>query len=241
MADATKRTRSDYYTAIADKCLETFDQEAAYWMPVLSGRGDPIYADATVKLARLWLQALIPTLPDIGGDANPFMREFLRSARYLALFKAVEAAGRSPAEAGKVVYDAILLYSSSPTPLVPPPLDSPSEELHRRNRELAERSQARAFPGDYVYAYVAGDGVEFDFGYDFTECASHKLYREHHALAFLPYFCFTDFALSRLAGHGLSRARSLSEGHGMCNHRMKQGRTVEPPWPPAFLTPDPRM
>jgi hypothetical protein len=235
MSEDAAATPPDYYTAKTKECFATFDLESRYWAKVLALKEDQAFATITIKLARVELQTLIPRLPDIGGDANPFMREFLRSARYLAFFMAMDACGKSPADAGRVVHEAVLLYASSPTRLIPPPLLPPSEEFHRAEKDKADRSRARTYPGDYVYEYIAGDGVDFDFGYNFTECASHKLYRKHDALDFLPYFCFTDFALSRLAGHGLTRTLSLSEGHEKCNHRMMQGRKVEPEWPPAFL------
>ena len=101
-----------------------------------------------------------------------------------------------------------------------------------RRRQRAARSQERRYPDDYVYAFVAGDGEAFDYGYDFSECAAQKFYRAQGAEEFLPYYCFLDFAWSRVLGLGLSRSMALSEGCALCNHRFKRGRETLVEWPP---------
>jgi hypothetical protein len=104
-----------------------------------------------------------------------------------------------------------------------------------RRRVGAAQSQRRLYPDDYVYTLVEGDGDAFDYGYDFTACAAHKFYQAQGAGAFLPFFCFLDFPLSRRAGHGLERTQTLAEGAPLCDHRFKQGRQTEQTWPPPFL------
>jgi hypothetical protein len=85
-----------------------------------------------------------------------------------------------------------------------------------------------------VFSFVAGDGDAFDYGYDFSECAAQKFYRAQEAEEFLPYYCFLDFAWSRVLGLGLSRSMALSEGYPRCNHRFKRGRETVVEWPPPF-------
>jgi hypothetical protein len=83
-----------------------------------------------------------------------------------------------------------------------------------------------------VYEFVVGDGEEFDYGYDFLECAAQKFYHAQDADKFTPFYCFLDYPKSKM---GLSRTMTLAEGHAKCNHRFKEGRKTEFGWPPPFL------
>jgi hypothetical protein len=107
-------------------------------------------------------------------------------------------------------------------------------ELMERRRLRAERSQQREYAEDWVYDFVPGDGEDFDYGYDFYQCATQAFYRQQNADEFLPYYCFLDFADSRVHGLGLSRTMTLAEGHPRCNHRFKKGHVSELDWPPPF-------
>jgi len=109
------------------------------------------------------------------------------------------------------------------------------EQLLDRRRRRAERSQERGYPEDYVYEFVAGDGSEFDYGYDFSECAAQKFYQAQRADEFTPFYCYLDFPTSTM---GLRRTLTLSEGYAKCNHRFKEGRESEQAWPPPFLKGD---
>ena len=105
----------------------------------------------------------------------------------------------------------------------------------RRRRERAERSQERRYAWDWVYAFVEGDGEEFDYGYDFEECATEKFYRTQGAEEFLPFYCFLDFPKCEQGGLGLRRTMTLAEGGEKCDFRFEEGGKAEQRWPPTFL------
>ena len=223
-----------YYVSRTAECMSEFDEDAEHLHPFLTqayGEGE---ADAILRQARQRFAVLIPQLPYIGGDENYLTGELVRSARCLALYGAMQAHGKSAAETGKVLYDAMAaLVGQGSAPLPPLSVD----ELMRRRSERATRSQRRSYPADWVYSFVPGDGEAFDYGYDFVACAAQKLYHAHGADEFLPYYCFLDFAASRAAGLGLHRTMTLAEGHGKCDHRFKRGRQTEQDWPPPWLRP----
>ena len=99
----------------------------------------------------------------------------------------------------------------------------------------AARSQLRYYAEDYVYKVIQGDGVEFDYGYDFIECATCKFYHSHGADDFTRFFCYLDYPKSEILGLGLTRTGTLAEGANKCDHRFKKGRKTEHRWPPPFL------
>jgi len=223
---------ADYYVARTAQWTAGFDSEAEHLRPLLVQAYGEEETDAVLRQARQEFVSLIPRLPYIGGDENHLTGELVRSARCLALFKAMQAHGESAAETGKLLYDAMasLVGAAGAARQTLSP-----DELMARRRERAARSQRRQYPGDWVYSLVPGDGEAFDYGYDFSECAVQKLYHAHGADEFLPYYCFLDFAASRAAGLGLHRTMTLAEGHSLCNHRFKRGRETERDWPPPWL------
>jgi hypothetical protein len=97
-----------------------------------------------------------------------------------------------------------------------------TEEVFTGMRSMAENSQSKKYDGDFVYRYVPGNGADFDFGLDFTECAVCKFFEREEAQALTPYMCQYDFIESRFCQTGLSRTKTLADGHGMCDFRYKK-------------------
>ena len=178
-----------------------------------------------INAARQRFAALIPQVAYIGGDENHLTGELLRAGRCLAFYQAMQAAGKSAADAGEVLYAAIL---AAPSPDLSPGGALSEAQLMERRQARAERSQLRRYPGDWVYEFVAGDGQSFDYGYDFSQCAAQLFFHAQGADEFLPFFCRLDFAFSRVEGRGLERTKTLADGFGMCNPRFKRGRQTGP-------------
>ncbi|MBN1203098.1 MAG: L-2-amino-thiazoline-4-carboxylic acid hydrolase [Anaerolineae bacterium] len=228
-------TSSGYYVARTEQLLERFEQDIQDWRQVMTVAYDADFISAVVQQARAEFEALIPHIPYIGGDENHLTGSLVRSVRCLALYKAMQAHGKTAADAGKVLYDAAVIQAARPAPPIPPSEWLSEEELMQRRRERAEESQERRYPDDFVYTFVEGDGETFDYGYNFTECASHKFCRARDAETFMPFFCFLDFPLCEGAGLGLSRTMTLADGHPLCNHRFRPGGKSALEWPPPFL------
>lgn len=224
----------EYYVIRKPELLKGFDDESRYWRPVIVSRWGERFADAVLRTAREEFEALIPQMPYIGGDENHLTGSLVESVRVLAFYRAMKQYGRTAKETGKVLYDAILARIDEPRAPIPPSQRLTTEQLMARRRERAERSQQRRYPQDYVYQFVTGDGEEFDYGYDFSECAAQKFYHTQGADEFLPFYCFLDYAWSKVYRLGLSRTMTLAEGHKKCNHRFKKGRETELEWPPPF-------
>lgn len=215
--------------------LAEFNQDAARWRPILAQQCGREAAKAMLRASRAEFKALIPHIPYIGGE-DSYTGSLVESVRCLALYRAMQRQGCTAEETGKVLYDAVLARLDEPS--APPAQPLTAEQLMDRRRRRAEWSQERRYPAGYVYSFVVGDGDAFDYGYDFTECAAQKLYREHGAEEFLPFFCFLDYAYSRVYRLGLVRTTTLAEGGARCDHRFKAGRQTEVGWPPPFVTAD---
>lgn len=175
---------------------------------------------------------LIPEIPHIGGDENPMTHHLVRSTTSLALYKAMKARGKTAEETGKIIYDAVMERVSH---LPVSSAKALSTEDIQAKREQARKSQERHYPGDWVWEFVEGNGVEFDYGYDFLECGTQKLYHDQGADEFLPFYCFLDFVTSKASGWELTRTMTLAEGYEKCDFRFKKGGKTERAWPPPFL------
>lgn len=227
-----ERVDAEYYTSRKSEILALFDDHAQAWRPFIASRYGDDFANAILSEAREQHEALIPEIPYIGGDENPMTRHLIRSTTSLAFYKAMKARGKPARETGKIVYDAVVERVSQLT-VSPARTLSPEDILSKR--EQARRSQERRYPGDWVWEFVEGDGVKFDYGYDFLECGTQKLYHAQGADEFLPFYCFLDFVTSKTSGWGFARTMTLAEGYQKCDFRFKKGGRTEQEWPPPFL------
>ena len=207
----------DYYLSRQAELIEQFDADAASWRQVMAEREGEGFTRAVLDESRRRFEALIPSLPYIGGDES-WTESLLESARCLAFYQAMHLLGRTAAQVGEILYAAAQRRQAEP---IPPSLRLDEEQLMARRRQRAERTQLRRYPGDYLCEFVPGDGELFDYGYDFIECAAQKYYRAQGAEELLPFYCRLDFAYSQVYGLGLVRTTTLAEGGLKCDFRFK--------------------
>lgn len=224
-----ERAGERYHLTRKADILAMFDDYARAWRPLLGGHHGEGLAAAVVEEARRRQETLIPAIPYIGGDENPMTRHLIRSTASLVLYQAMKAHGRTAEETGRVLYQAIEARVRR-LPLLAPA--TPDEVT--RKREQARESQERRYPGDWVWEFVEGDGREFEYGYDFTECGTQKLYQACGADGFLPFYCYLDFAAYRTAGWSFLRTMTLAEGRPKCDFRFRKGGRTKRGWPPPF-------
>jgi hypothetical protein len=225
-----KSETGSYYLSQRKDILELYDTHSQGWRPFLAQLYGDIFAEQVIQNAREMLGGLIPEIPYIGGDENSMTHHLVRSTTSLVFYKAMGARGKSAEETGKVVYDAVVEYVRH----LPPNQPLTEEELAKKKKR-ATGSQACRYPGDWVWDLVEGDGVEFDYGYDFYECGTQKLYHAQGVDEFLPFYCYLDFVTYRTSGWSFSRTMTLSEGYEKCNFRFKRGGETKKGWPPPFL------
>jgi hypothetical protein len=230
--DMRQSETGSYYLSRREDILDLYDTHSRAWRPLLARRYGDTLAEEIIQDAREVLEGLIRELPYIGGDDNPMTRHLLRSTTSLVLYKVMKARGKTPEEVGKIIYDAVAHAVSQ---LPAHPFKELSAEDMAQEREQARKSQERRYPGDWVWEFVEGDGEEFDFGYDFLECGTQKLYHAHDADEFLPFYCYLDFVTQRTSGWGFARSMTLGEGYDKCDFRWKKGGETRKGWPPPFL------
>ena len=179
-------------------------------------------------------ETLIPRLPNIGGERNLNHQDLIQSSWALAIYRVLRSHGKSVEEVGAFLYksrEALIL--TFPKVLI---------RFHswyrftsffkNKWRKFAVETQKREHPGNFVITFVDGDGEEFDYGYDYSECAILKFFESQGAAELSPYICATDIHVSKALNMGLKRTTTLALGGERCDFRFKRGRETEEKWPP---------
>ena len=224
-----------YYTSQKGKLLRGFDKYMQkYVRNILTSYYGNDLANTILTEARQEYEAMIPRLPYIGGNRNYIWTSTLVGCtRFLALYKTLKKHGKGAQEAGEICYKASQAQLRSYPRFL---LRLIGRWFHKwYSRRLAAQSQKRRYPGDWVFTFVEGDGRDFDYGIDCTECALYKFFHEQNADEFTPFMCLPDFPTSKAMGTGLVRTMTIAEGADRCDFRYKRGREVREGWPPPFL------
>ncbi len=216
-----------YYVLRKNKLLREFDQVVAKVKPLVVARYGEA-ADALTAEAREEYAALIPQLPYLGGR-QPFTQFLIATAWYLALYRVIQRRGGTVEEVGTLCYQLTDAYVRQMPGFVQRLMGrlSFSERYRRLVRTRARESHQRQYAGDYIFNYVEGDGVAFDFGVDYLQCAPCEFLRTQGAPELAPYVCPSDVPLSEMLGWGLKRTVTLAEGGERCDFRFRQGGKTE--------------
>jgi hypothetical protein len=219
----------DYYVAETSKLLRDFDKNVEkYGRRILASHYDDDEADTILKQSHHEYEALIPKIPYVGGKKNPLETYLIQSAWALALFRALKSHGRNAQETGDICYEMIEAQLYSHPRLL---LNLVGRWYFARSRSNwkkgAAESERRLYPEDWVWSFVQGDGKEFDFGVNMTECAICKFFHVQGADELTTYLCRTDFAVSKALGMGLVRTTTIADGDEKCDFRYKRGRATK--------------
>ena len=214
----------DYYVAQSSKLLKDFDKNRKRGRRILASHyGD--LADTIWNEAHREYEALIPKIPYIGGKKNIIETYLIQSTWALALYRALRNHGKSAEETGSICYEMVEAQLDSYPRLLRNLVGRWYLSRFRSGMERgAAESQKRLFPENSLWRFVQGDGKEFDFGMDMTECAICKFFHAQGADELTPYMCRTDFAVSKALGMGLIRTTTIAEGAVKCDFRYKRGR-----------------
>lgn len=207
------------------RLLKNFERSISRVKQILIARYGEEEAKSLIHESSQKYEDLIPEIPYI-GDRNPLLNLFLLPAsQYLAIYRTFQEHGKTVEEVGRLIYE----IGEAEFKAIPDWLRRMIRVLWfsrwfiKRLQKRAEISQDRKYSGDYVMAFIEGDGQDFDYGIDYLECASCKFYKEQGAAELGPYFCAKDKIASEMLGWGLRRTMTLAEGGERCDFRFKKG------------------
>lgn len=198
----------------------------------------PHFAEAYGKaegeaIARETLQrfeALLPNIPYIGGDENRNTRALYMTAAWLAMYRSLQARGASVEEAARLIYlGTASFYDSVPMRWLMRWQGRRflGRKFQDQRRRAGAISQQRRYPDDWVFEVVEGDGHDFDFGVDYTECGVLKYLAREGAPELAPYGCWVDYPLFAAMHLRLDRTETLAQGGRRCDFRMSRRQPVK--------------
>jgi hypothetical protein len=221
-----------YYVWNRDKLLAEFGDICKGAEVYLSHTCGYVQAREIITDALSHFASILPGLPDIGGEENKDLVFLVSAAHYYAFYKAMKPHGLDASKTGRMMYDLCAGYYTAM------PKEQKLAECTRVfSRQVLEKTeqwcswtQLRQYPANWVALYKKGNGVDFTYGYDMTECAIVKYFRSLDAFELQPYFCTADFPRSQALGTGLVRTKALGFGDECCNFRYLKGRKVVQDW-----------
>jgi hypothetical protein len=214
-----------YYTTRAEGLVRDFDRACAWYKPgLIQGFGLDRASD-TLQEARGEYVRLIPQIPYIGGPKVHMTSDLLESVQVLAFLRGLRTQGATLRESGAIVFGAVRerLSRYPRLALKLGELRAFSGPFRSYLKRQAAGSRAREYPAGFVFEFLAGDGREFDWGLDITECGILKFFEAQGEADFMPVVCPIDYVLSEWLGYGLARTKTLAEGAECCNPRLKRG------------------
>ena len=219
----------NYYLSQKKNLMRSFERARKWVMTPLIQRYGAELSQAIMQHARNEHETLIPQIPFIGGRRNRWTADLLESVPILALFRAMQAYGKTPSETAEVLYEGFQIrLAQYPRFLLRLIGRWQFSNLFLKTlQRQAVETHRHPYPDNFVAEVVRGDGKEFDWGIDFMECAIQKLYKAHNALEFLPFVCRLDYLTSAAFGIGLVRTKTLANGDERCDPRLKQGRETQ--------------
>ncbi|MGE5653480.1 MAG: L-2-amino-thiazoline-4-carboxylic acid hydrolase [Bacillota bacterium] len=182
----------------------------------------PDLADSITRQSAQEFSKLIPAIPHIGGQRNPFTSIIDRTAVYLALYRSMRSHGLSLQDAEQVLL-ALAEQEFSRYPawlcrLIGKLYMSRINQL--RIRRYAELSQRRRYAADFVCQQVDASKVDDRWGIDYLECGIVKFLRAQGAEELAPCMCKMDYIVFPAMGLNLHRTGTIAEGFPLCDFRL---------------------
>lgn len=88
-------------------------------------------------------------------------------------------------------------------------------------------SQQGLYEHESVCNYIPGDGLNFDWGMDYTRCNNIHLFEKYDAIEVVEkLICQYDYIPSAAFKMGYFRTQTLAEGKDKCDLRWKKGKIV---------------
>lgn len=228
---------NNYYLSIEQKMMKEFDKMFKGAQISLEHHfSKTIILEIKEKSKNDYINSF-PQLPYIGGKSNKNTIDLIVCSVILSMINHLEQKGLSKYQIGKIIFDAFDGYFNSNPRIIRYIMGklSSTEFFVNAIKKNNDKSLLKEHKGDFVIKNVDPNGEEFDFGYNYTECAIHKLFKKHNKEQYLQYVCLGDYALFKSFNIGFYRTQTIANGAPLCDFRFKKGAKTANGWPPEKL------
>ena len=226
---------------MSSRQTEKLVRKYGHWMQRSGGALIDGYGEETAAVIRGEIRDetrhALRRLPYIGGRRNIYSSDLAFSAWALATYRVIVRYGGSLEDTGELIRDVVRAeLARIPRGVRSLMVRYRFSRLRQKKLERgAQRSQARRYPGDWVFERVDGHGKAFDFGIDMTECGIVKFLHAEGADELCAYLCDIDYVGVEAMGFGLRRTKTLAWGCDRCDFRLSRDAVTSAPWPPEFV------
>ena len=219
------RKVKDYYIKRKAKLLKNFNKYTNDVRKLLAGKFDDDKIEKILTQMNEEFENLIPKIPYIGGAKNFYTNILIQVISNLAIFRILENEGFTYREIGELFYELAdghhRLRKESMEKIGRDPAQYPFEKDHINGiKAFAEYTQKRAYPYDWVWDFVEGDGISFEYGFNVSECGVYKIFKELGAEKYVPLQCMNRIREANIFGYGLFRPQTLAIGAPTCDYRF---------------------
>ncbi len=220
---------NNYYLKRKNKLVKKFEKKFKWLNAPLKKRYGDETANEILNISRTEYINFFPDIPYIGGSKNRWTSNLLEAVELLALYKSMKSLHINDDEFGEVIHEGMQIRLNRYPGILLKILGWSQFTTLFKNKlkKQAIESQKKEFADNFVAFIVDGDGIEYDWGIDFTECAISKFYKRHNAISVLSHICKLDYYLSEAFGLGMIRTKTIADGDEKCNTRLKYKRKTE--------------
>jgi hypothetical protein len=232
--------RTDYYIKQKPKLMEQFDKFLRITKDILVEQYTDSKAENLINQIRDNYEEIIPEIPYIGGRKNVFTSILIDCVANIPIIRILEKERFTYREIGEFTYKFWELVNKIRKRKLEKQGLNPTDQYFNKAfvdymKKSAERSQKKQFTYDFVWEFVEGDGIKFDYGYNYSECGIQKIFKKLGAEKYMPFVCLADFATANVYGFGFTRTQTLGNGAPLCDHRYKRDGETARGWPPDHL------
>ncbi len=204
---------------------------------ILAKKYNDLELEKLIKAMRAEFEKLLPEIPYIGGQMNSFTSIMVDSVSVLAMIRVLEKKGYKYHQIGEFVYQYFELVNMILKNKLQESDQDALDQFFGKNyvdylKKLSDILKRKQYSDDWVFDYLEGDSVNFDYGMNFTECGVCKFYKRMGAEKYIPFICLGDFAQANIIGFGFKRTQTLGNGAPKCDHRFLKFGTTPRAWPP---------
>ena len=213
-----------YYIKKKRKLMKDFNKYTFSIRKLLVGEYDKAKIDKILKQMNEEFENLIPKIPYIGGAKNYYTAVLIQIISNLAIFRSLENEGFTYREIGEFFYEFVdvqhRIRKERLEKIGVDPANWMFEPINIDQAKLvAETSQKRTFPYDWVLNFVEGDGNSFEYGVNISECGVYKVFKEFGAEKYVPFQCVNRIREASIFRYGLFRTQTIATGAPTCDYR----------------------
>jgi hypothetical protein len=205
------------------KLLHDYDQKGAVRRALYLSMFGAVSVDKVLAEMRASYEALIPDIPYI-GQINFHLQWHIPNMEKLAEYLVAKEYGKTMLEFSQLHLDQSLNdLLSMPDPVKIGSMQfGPMAEVGMQLK--AAESQLRIYPEAHVFSFVKGNGIDFDWGLDYSQCPSVIMFGRHGAADLVyPLVCTMDDVAGFAMKTGYHRTTEIARGGTICDLRWTKG------------------